>query len=104
MEKETIVKVGENGKVQLPLGTLEGIGVKPGDVVEFFIETREKSNESGEYEYLVMRKQPTSNLEIPSEKYIEIQEQIDKKMIPFSSVEEVVIHACEKMIGEKPIA
>ena len=100
MEKETIVKLGAKGEVQLPLGTLEGIGIKPGDVVEFFIETREESNELGEYEYVVMRKQPTSNLEIPSEKYIEIQERIDKKEIPFSSVEEAVSDAIEKMIGE----
>ncbi len=99
MEKETIVRLGDKGKVQLPLGTLERIGVKPGDVVEFFIETREESNESGEYEYLVMKKQPTSNLEIPSEKYIEIQEQIDKKEIPFQTVEEAVADAIEKMIG-----
>ena len=100
MKKETIVKLGEKGEVQLPLGTLAGIGIKPGDVVEFFIETREESNESGEYEYVVMRKQPTSTLEIPSEKYIEIQEKIDKKEIPFQTVEEVVSDAIEKMIGE----
>ncbi|GAG93399.1 unnamed protein product, partial [marine sediment metagenome] len=43
---------------------------------------------------------PTSNLEIPSEKYIEIQEQIDKKMIPFQTVDEAVSDAVEKMIGE----
>jgi len=48
-----------------------------------------------------MRKQTTSNLEIPSEKYIEIQERIDKKEIPFQTVEEAVADAIEKMIGEK---
>jgi len=60
MKKETIVKLGEKGEVQLPLGTLESIGVKPGDTVEFFIETREANDETDEYDYLVMRKQPTS--------------------------------------------
>ena len=100
MKKETIVKLGEKGEVQLPLGTLEGIGVKPGDCVEFVIESREEENGSGEYEYLVMKKQTSSNLEIPSEKYIEIQEKIDKKEIPFQTVEEVVSDAIEKMIGE----
>ena len=37
MKKETIVKLGEKGEVQLPLGTLAGIGVKPGDRIEFKI-------------------------------------------------------------------
>jgi len=101
MEKETIVKVGDNGKVPLPLGTLEGIGIKPGDTVEFFIETRDDDDELGKYDYVVMRKQPTSNLEIPSEKYIEIQEMIDRKEIGYQTVEEVVTDAIEKMIGEK---
>ena len=35
MEKETIVRIGEKGKVELPEGLLEGIGIKSGDIIEF---------------------------------------------------------------------
>jgi len=100
MEKETIVKVGEKGKVQLPQGLLEDIGVKPGDAVELSIESREEEDGSDEYEYITMKKQSIATVEIPTEKYIELQEQIDKKEIPFQTVEEATEKAIEEMLNE----
>ena len=99
MKKETIVKVGDDYEVKLPMKTWEKIGVKPGDTIEFYNETREEEDGPDEYEYIAIKKQSLATVEIPTKKYIEIQEMIDKKEIPFQTVEEAVILAIEKMIG-----
>ena len=100
MEKATLVRMGEKGKVQLPEGLLEGIGVKPGEAVELSIESRDDEDGSGEYEYLKMKKQTIATVDIPTQKYIELQEKIDKKEIPFKTVEEATVKAIEEMLNE----
>lgn len=98
MKKQHIVKVGANYEVKLPMETWEGIGVKPGDTIEFYNETGAEGDGLSDYEYIEIRK-PNTTVKIPMKNYIEIQERIDRKEIPFQTVEETVIHAIEKMIG-----
>ena len=101
MEKVTLARIGENYEVKLPKETWEEIGVKPGEAVVLSIESRDDDDGSGEYEYLKMKKQTIATVDIPTQKYIELQEKIDKKEIPFKTVEEATVKAIEKMIGEK---
>jgi bifunctional DNA-binding transcriptional regulator/antitoxin component of YhaV-PrlF toxin-antitoxin module len=100
MEKATLVRIGENYEVKLPKETLEGIEAKPGDAVELSIETREEEDGNEEYEYITMKKQSLATVEIPTKKYIEIQEMIDRKEIPFQTVEEATEKAIEEMLKE----
>ena len=100
MEKATLVRIGENYEVKLPKETWEEIGVKPGDAVELSTESRDDDDGSGEYEYLKMKKQSLATVMIPTKKYIELQERIDKKEIPFKTVEEATVKAIEEMLNE----
>ena len=100
MEKATIVRIGENYEVKLPKETWEGIDVKPGDAVELSIESREAEDGNEEYEYIAMKKQSIATVEIPTKKYIELQEMIDRKEIPFQTVEEATEKAIEELLKE----
>ncbi len=100
MEKVTLVRIGENYEVKLPKETWEGIEAKPGDTVELSIELRDDDDGSGEYEYLKMKKQSLATVMIPTKKYIDLQEMIDRKEIPFQTVEEAIIKAIEEMLNE----
>ena len=97
---QNIVKIGEDYEVKLPMEAWEEIGVKPGDTIEFYNETGAEGDGLDDYEYIKIRKQSIATVKIPTKKYIEIQEMIDKKEIPFQTVEEATEKAIEEMLKE----
>ena len=97
---QNIVRIGDDNEIKIPLGTWKTIDAKPGDFVQFYNETGAEGEGLDDYEYIKIIKHPTSTLEIPTKKYLELQERIDKKEIPFKTVEEAVVYACKKLIRE----
>ena len=97
---QNIVRIGDDGEIKISLETWENMGVKPGDFIQFYIETGAKNIGLGEYEYIKIIKHPTSILNMPTKEYLELQEKIDRKEIPFKTVDEAIISACKKLLRE----
>jgi len=98
-EIENIVRIGRNNEIRIPLETWKTIDTEPGDYVQFLIETRTDEGD-GDYDYLKVVKHPTSNIEIPTEEYYRLQDLIDKKDMPYKTVEEGIIYVIKKMLEE----
>ncbi len=100
---QNIVRIGDDYEIKIPLKTWKTIDAKPGDFVHFYNETGAEGDGLDDYEYIKIIKHPTSTLEIPTKDCHKLQEMIDKKKIPFKTIEEVIIHAIEKLIRESKI-
>jgi len=100
-EIENIVRIGSSNEIRIPLETWETIDAEPGDYVQFVHETGAAGEGLDDYEYIKIIKQPASTLEMPAKEYNELQERIDKKDMPYKTVEEGIIYVLKKMLEEK---